>query len=67
MGTNERFDVRESAALLHAIYPGYPDLRGMKPAPEAGAFLLALRSPAGEQDQSCPRTHDSPPGDRERN
>ena len=27
---------QESAALLHAVYPNYPDLRGMKPVPEVG-------------------------------
>ena len=44
MPTNETFTVGESAALLHAIFPRYPDLRGMKPAPEVGLFLLGLRS-----------------------
>ena len=39
---NDRFTVEESAALLHAIYPNYPDLRGMKPVPEVGAFLQGL-------------------------
>jgi len=29
MSTNERFTVEESAALLHAIFPRYPDLDGM--------------------------------------
>jgi hypothetical protein len=42
MPTNEIFTVGESAALLHAIFPRYPDLRGMKPAPEVGVFLLRL-------------------------
>jgi hypothetical protein len=44
MPTNEIFTVGESATLLHAIFPRYPDLRGMKPAPEVGVFLLDLRS-----------------------
>ena len=41
---NETFTVEESAALLHAVYPNYPDLRGMKPVPEVGAFLRGLRT-----------------------
>lgn len=41
---NDRFTVQESAALLHAVYPNYPDLRGMKPVPEVGAFLQGLRT-----------------------
>ena len=51
---NESLNVGESAALLHAIFPKYPDLRGMNPPPEVGAFLLALRSqslPNGESFQ----------------
>jgi hypothetical protein len=54
MPTNETFTVGESAALLHAIFPRYPDLRGMKPAPEADVFLLDLRSQSlsiGERKQ----------------
>ncbi len=41
---NDRFTVEESAALLHAVYPSYPDLRGMKSAPEVAAFLQGLRT-----------------------
>jgi hypothetical protein len=41
---NETFTVEESAALLHAVFPNYPDLRGMKPVPEVGAFLQGLRT-----------------------
>jgi hypothetical protein len=44
MTTNETFNVGESTALLHAIFPRYPDLRGMQPAPGVGAFLRDLRS-----------------------
>jgi len=44
MRTNDALNVGESTALLHAIFPGYPDLRGMKPAPEVDGFLLDLRS-----------------------
>jgi hypothetical protein len=40
------FSVEESTALLHAIFPNYPDITGIKPAPEVGAFLQTLR--AGE-------------------
>jgi hypothetical protein len=39
-----RVNPAESAALLHAVFPNYPDLRGMNPVPEVGAFLLSLRS-----------------------
>lgn len=46
MVSDDRFTVEESAALLHAIFPNYPDIHGMKSAPETGAFLLTLR--AGE-------------------
>jgi len=41
---DDRFTIEESAALLHAVYPNYPDLRGMKPMPEVGAFLQGLRT-----------------------
>ena len=41
---NETFTIGESEALLHAIFPRYPDLRGMKATPEVGVFLLDLRS-----------------------
>jgi hypothetical protein len=44
VSTDKRLTVAESTALLHAIFPRYPDLRGMNPAPEVEAFLLALRS-----------------------
>ena len=54
MSTNERFTVEESAALLHAIFPSYPDLDGMNPAPEIDAFLLALRSRKAAPDDSSP-------------
>jgi len=38
------FSVEESTALLHAIFPHYPDIIGMKPAPEIGEFLRTLRA-----------------------
>jgi hypothetical protein len=44
MRTCDALNIGESTALLHAIFPRYPDLRGMKPAPEVGGFLLDLRS-----------------------
>jgi hypothetical protein len=40
MRTNDALNVGKSTALLHAIFPSYPDLRGRKPAPEVDAFLL---------------------------
>jgi len=44
MRTNNALNVGESTALLDAIFPRYPDLRGMKPPPEVDGFLLDLRS-----------------------
>jgi hypothetical protein len=44
MRTSGALNVGEGTALLHAIFPRYPDLRGMKPAPEVDGFLLDLRS-----------------------
>jgi hypothetical protein len=38
------FRIEESTALLRAIFPNYPDLQGMKPVPEIGAFLRTLRT-----------------------
>jgi hypothetical protein len=38
------FRVEESTALLRAIFPNYPDISGMKPFPEVGAFLRTLRT-----------------------
>ena len=37
------FSVEESEALLHAIFPNYPDAAEMKPTPEIGIFLRTLR------------------------
>ncbi len=55
------FNVEESAILLHAVFPKYPDLRGMNPVPEVGAFLQGLRtrdSPHSETSaqEPLPRT-----------
>ena len=44
MSTHDTLGIGESTALLHAIFPRYPDLLGMKPAPEVSVFLLGLRS-----------------------
>jgi hypothetical protein len=49
MNTDVKFKIEESAALLHAIFPRYPDLRGMNRVPEVGAFLLALRSQKSDE------------------
>jgi|HubBroStandDraft_2_1064218.scaffolds.fasta_scaffold374984_2 hypothetical protein len=44
MSTHDTLNIGESTALLHAIFPRYPDLSGMKPAPEMDGFLLDLQS-----------------------
>jgi hypothetical protein len=50
---NADFSIEESDALLHAIFPNYPDITGMKPAPEIGMFLRTLRTEKeSETDQS---------------
>jgi hypothetical protein len=70
MSTNERLTVEESAALLRAIFPRYPDLDGMNPTPDVGAFLFALRSRNRERGESSPfadyptRSQHTPPPDR---
>jgi hypothetical protein len=47
------FSVEESDALLHSIFPNYPDITGMKPAPEIRTFLRTLRTEQeSETDQS---------------
>jgi hypothetical protein len=38
------FRVEESTVLLRAIFPNYPDLKGMKPVPEVRAFLRGVRT-----------------------
>jgi len=47
---DDAFSVEEGAALLHAIFPNYPDIREMKTAPDIRAFLRILR--AGEPWQT---------------
>jgi hypothetical protein len=54
MSTDDRFSVEESARLLRAIYPNYPDILGMKGIPEVGVFLQALRT-SGETSVTEPR------------
>jgi hypothetical protein len=39
--------VEESAALLHAIFPNYPDLHENNPVPQVEPFLLTLRAGDG--------------------
>jgi hypothetical protein len=41
---DDAFNVEEGAALLHAIFPNYPDIQDMLPAPDIRAFLRALRA-----------------------
>lgn len=50
MSADNRFSITESLALLHAIFPRYPDLRGMNPAPELDRFLLALRAQSSPKE-----------------
>lgn len=54
---NDRFTVEESAALLAAVYPNYPDLRGMKPVPEVGAFLQGLRTRGSPHSETSGQEH----------
>jgi len=53
--SDDKLSVEESAALLHAIFPNYPEIQGIKPAPEIGAFLRTLR--AGEGTVAAPSKH----------
>jgi len=41
---DDRFCVEESAALLHAIFPNYPELHEINAAPQVEPFLLTLRA-----------------------
>jgi hypothetical protein len=50
---DDRFRVEESAALLHAIFPNYPELYEINPAPQVEPFLLTLR--AGEPHRNAGR------------
>jgi hypothetical protein len=47
MKTQERvdwFSPEESAALLHHIFPHYPDLRGYRPVTNPAQFLKEYRA-----------------------
>jgi len=51
VSTHDTLGIGENTALLHAIFPRYPDLLGMKPAPEVSIYLLAklgLRSQSSQ-------------------
>jgi hypothetical protein len=50
---DDRFRVEESAALLHAIFPNYPELHEINPAPQVEPFLLTLR--VGEPHRNAGR------------
>ncbi len=41
---DDHFRVEESAALLHVIFPSYPELHEINPAPQIGPFLSTLRA-----------------------
>ncbi len=47
------FSVEESDALLHAIFPNYPEITDMKPTPEIGGFLSALRAKKEPETAKC--------------
>jgi len=47
MNNDDYLRVEESAALLHAIFPNYPELREINPAPQVEPFLLTLRAQDG--------------------
>ena len=40
---SDAYTIEESRELLRAIFPKYPDLRGMKPVPDPIEFLRELR------------------------
>ena len=42
--SDDNFSVEESADLLHAIFPNYPDIQEMLPAPDIRVFLRTLRA-----------------------
>jgi hypothetical protein len=43
----------ESAALLHAIFPSYPELDEINPAPQVEPFLLTLRAGEPLRNAGC--------------
>jgi hypothetical protein len=50
---DDRFRVEEGAALVYAIFPNYPELHQIYPAPEVEPFLLTLRT--GEPHRNAGR------------
>jgi hypothetical protein len=49
---DDRFNIRESAALLRSIFPNYPEMRGEKPTPDLEEFLREYRAAnAGNKPQ----------------
>jgi hypothetical protein len=48
-GEQDKFTTTESRALLLAIFPRYPDLRGCRPSPDPQEFLKALRRSRAEE------------------
>jgi hypothetical protein len=40
---DDKLNAEESAALLHVIFPNYPDLQEMESTPEMAAFLRTVR------------------------
>jgi hypothetical protein len=41
---DDRFRIKESAALLRSVFPNYPDVRDGKPTPNLEEFLLDYRT-----------------------
>jgi len=46
------WNVEESAALLRAIFPRYPDMRGMKRVLDLKAYLQTLRAKGSAQTET---------------
>lgn len=42
--STDAFSIEESAALLEAIFPAYPDIQQMKPPPNLNEFLREYRN-----------------------
>ena len=54
---DDRFNIRESAALLRSIFPNYPEMRGEKPTPDLAEFLREYRAAdAGKKPQAANAT-----------
>ena len=52
------FSVEEGAALLHAIFPDYPDTQEMLPPPNIRVFLRTLRAEEQSRTSIQPSTDD---------